>query len=1200
MKRWPLLFEVAAFEWRLMMRNPAFWFIHALHVLVAGGLLYVSGTQATGAISRLDAPFMIIMFTIFVTIHLTFFLSELMGQAVLRDDQTGFGPILRGTPLTPWSYLVGRGLGQLGAFAAILTAIPLGLTLASWLPNLDPALFGALQPWSHLWALVVMSLPLGFLFVAIVFAIASLTRSMTWVNNGIVIFGFGVLIGVCALAARHQDLPAALLDPSGLIALRLANLYMTPSELDTRFPTLSGLFIANRVLWLLVAAAVFTLAVVLFRFEPGERRRSPGKEASPADPGASVPEAPPERLPDPRVDRQTLWAQAFRVMRFETMTLLKDPSFVSFLVLTPLLTEVLLWSVNEQYGVASRPVTRLMVQNLNGTAGWFINFMVVVYGFEVFRRDRAQRMHEIVDATSAPSWLMLLPKLAALSVVAVSVGLAMLVGAISVQLMRGVFELEPLTYLSGFFLPKLVGGIQVACMTVFVLQLLLNEGVGLGLAVFLMALPAYLAWMGVDHGLFRFAAAPDVPLSDMNGQGRFWVARSWFQLYWTLFACQLAVWALAFWRRGEVGPLRVRLAEARRRLAGGPARVWLASGAAFLAVGGVIAWNTCVLNPYLSAGAVEKQQAEAEKTLRRFEDLPQPRIVGVTLKVDLYPRETRAVTDGVYHVENRTGKAISELHVDLNPRLRLERLAFPGARLRTEYREWGHRIYDLTPPLEPGERRDLRFRTVLEERGFVHSAPLTSLVENGTFLDNSDLSPFIGVRHDAFLIDRAKRRKYGLPVVRHAPSPGEARGRDRSLLRPDSDWVTTDLTLTTDSDQTPVAPGYVVSDSTARGRRTVHVRSDVPVQHFFSFQSARYAVARDRVGDIELAVYHHPGHATHVKRMLRAMKLSLRLYSKAFSPYPFRQARIVEFPAYRPFAQSFANTVPYSEDVGFLADVSDPQKIDVVTYVTAHEMAHQWWGHQVTASDQQGGRFLIESLSQYSALLVMEKFYGPEAMRRFLKFELDEYLKGRTTEGTEEVPLSRVENQPYIHYQKGSLALWWLKEVIGAPAINRALASFVKEYAFRPAPYPSSRDLLRHLRREAGPRHEALISDLFETITLLDLRARDPRVTKRPDGRWDVAFTVAARKFRADGRGVETEVPLDEDVDVGVFASEVGSPGYTASDVLVMRRARLHTGTQSVQVTVDREPAYVGVDPYNKRIDRNSDDNLVGVAGTSW
>jgi ABC-2 type transport system permease protein len=49
--------------------------------------------------------------------------------------------------------------------------------------------------------------------------------------------------------------------------------------------------------------------------------------------------------------------------------------------------------------------------------------------------------------------------------------------------------------------------------------------------------------------------------------------------------------------------------------------------------------------------------------------------------------------------------------------------------------------------------------------------------------------------------------------------------------------------------------------------------------------------------------------------------------------------------------------------------------------------------------------------------------------------------------------------------------MWWPKEVVGAKAVNRALSAFVREFAFKSAPYPNSLDLLRHIRREAGPQH---------------------------------------------------------------------------------------------------------------------------------
>src|SRR3546814_4109532 len=102
--------------------------------------------------------------------------------------------------------------------------------------------------------------------------------------------------------------------------------------------------------------------------------------------------------------------------------------------------------------------------------------------------------------------------------------------------------------------------------------------------------------------------------------------------------------------------------------------------------------------------------------------------------------------------------------------------------------------------------------------------------------------------------------------------------------------------------------------------------------------------------------------------------------------------------------------------------------IDYVFYVTAHEVAHQWWAHQVVGANVQGATMLSESLAQYSALMVMEHEYGPRKMRKFLRHELDTYLMSRATERVRELPLALNENQQYIHYNKGSVVFYALRD----------------------------------------------------------------------------------------------------------------------------------------------------------------------------
>jgi aminopeptidase N len=835
-----------------------------------------------------------------------------------------------------------------------------------------------------------------------------------------------------------------------------------------------------------------------------------------------------------------------------------------------------------------------MVDSLAGAFTIIPIIVAIYYAGELVWRDRDRRVHEIVDATPAPDWAFLLPKVVAIALVLLATLLAAVAAALAVQALKGHARFELVHYLTWFVLPSTALAVLFAVLSVFVQVVVPHKF--LGWAVMLLYLVATIALQntGFEHNLYLYAGTPDVPLSDMNGTGRFGRGRNAFLLYWGLVALVLAVLAYGLWPRGAGAPLRARLVRVPQRLRGTPAWLLALAGVAAAGVGGWIYWNTNVLNEYVTTGERERRLAALEKALIGYERVPQPTIVDIRLDVQLFPGAPRAVTHGRYVLENRSGRPLDAVHVRWPERLRLDALALPGAVPAKEYSEHHYRIYRLEPAMAPGERREMTFATTLEQRGFPNSRPLTRIVDNGTFINNTEISPSLGMSRDGLLQERAKRRKYGLPPELRPAKLEEEAARARNALRGDADWVTAEIVVTTDADQTPIAPGTTVGDTTANGRRTVRFRTDAPILPFFSVQSARYAVRRDRWNDVDLAVYHHPAHAYNVERMLAAMKRSLAMFSERFSPYQFKQARILEFPGYATFAQAFANTIPYSETIGFIFNHSaNPEKIDMVTYVTAHEIAHQWWAHQVVPSDQQGATMLIETLAQYSALLVMEDMYGRDQIRRFLKYELDRYLRSRGGEVVEELPLARVENQAYIHYQKGTLAMYWLREVVGEAAVNRALQRLIGQYAFKPAPYPNTRDLLRLLREEAGPAHSALIEDLFERITLYDMKARDAVVGRRDDGRYEVTFTVEGRKLYADGKGRETEAALDEPFDIGVFAAEPGRPEFTSKSVLAFERRTLRTGAQTVTLVVDRPPTHVGVDPYNKRIDRNSDDNVV-------
>jgi aminopeptidase N len=229
--------------------------------------------------------------------------------------------------------------------------------------------------------------------------------------------------------------------------------------------------------------------------------------------------------------------------------------------------------------------------------------------------------------------------------------------------------------------------------------------------------------------------------------------------------------------------------------------------------------------------------------------------------------------------------------------------------------------------------------------------------------------------------------------------------------------------------------------------------------------------------------------------------------------------------------------------------------------------------------------------------MVMKQLYGEDQIRRFLKYELDNYLRSRSGEAIEELPLGRVENQQYIHYRKGSVVMYLLQERLGEDAVNRALRTVLDKYKFKGAPYPRSLDVIQALRAEARtPEDQAMITDLFERITMYDLKAGEPRAVKRADGKWDVSVSVEAKKFYADGKGVEKEAPLAERIEIGLFTAEPGRGSFDRKNVIMMERKPIRSGKQVLKFVTDRKPTHAGVDPYNFYIDRNSADNVVPLA----
>lgn len=1190
--------RIFAFELRYQLRNPVFWVVAILFFLLTFGAMTIDQIQiGSGGNIHKNAPVAIAQTHQILSLFYMFVTTAFVANVIVRDDESGFGSIVRSTRVTKFDYLIARFTGACTAASVSFLAVPLAMWLGSMMPWVDPETLGANRLADYGYAYFVLALPNLFVTAALFFLVATLTRSMMYSYLGVVVFLILYLVVNTVLRSRPELRDAgSYVEPFGLAAVGNVTRYWTATERNLQAPGLAGVILANRAIWAGVGLVALVLAHARFRFaERGvSKRRLRKQEKREAKLAATAPLVV-SSLPAARPDAAA-WTRLLARCRFEMALVFKSPAFIVLLLIGVFNAMGGLLFSGEMYGTPSRLLTFAVIPVLLGAFGIFPIIIAIYYAGELVWRDRERKMHEIIDATPLPNWAYMVPKsLAVAGVLAASV-LVSIVAAVVLQLIRGQDVLELGQYFGWYLLPMTIDMTILAILAVFVQAVSPNKYVGWGIMVVYLVATITLTQIGFEHPLYNYGTTGIQRFSDINGAAVGGAVGWWLRLYWAAFAVILAVLAHLLWRRGTEVHLAPRLRRVPRGLAG-PAGAILGIAVVVAAVtGGWLYWNMNVLNTYRTQDDADLLMANYEKKYLKYEGIKQPSLTDIKLDVQLFPSELRAETHGTYRVLNDTKAPLSVLHVRLPDfETKLVSVELPGAKLVMDDPTVQYRIYRFDTPLAPGATTTLRFHTRRWQRGIRATGDDTRLVANGTFLNNTEIAPQIGMNRDALLSDPVKRRKYGLPSELRMPKLEDLSATARNGLM-NASWVRSDITVTTDADQVPMAPGREVAQSTANGRRTARFVSGAPIVAFFSVQSARYAVKTRDADGVRLSVYSDPRHTWNVDRMLEAMQLSLGYFRRNFGPYQFDHARILEFPGYASFAQSFAGTIPYSEGIGFVADVRDPEDIDYVTYVTAHEVAHQYWGHQINPAAMQGDTLLVESLAQYSALMVMKQLYGEDKIRRFLKYELDSYLRSRGGERIEELPLDRVENQPYIHYRKGSVVLYLLQDRLGEDRVNRMLAGLLDKYRFKGAPYARSTEVVNgYLSLARNPAERELVLDMLDRITIYDLKAKSAQVKPLPGGRFETTLTVEAGKFHASGKGAEKATPLDDTIDIGLFDQRPGLGAFAAKDVISMERREVRTGVQQIRVISTRRPAFAGIDPYNKYVDRNSDDNVVPV-----
>ncbi|MGB7728650.1 MAG: hypothetical protein WBL50_11495, partial [Candidatus Acidiferrum sp.] len=914
-----MFWQVAWFEIRFWLRSWMLWIFLLIVALLIGSVVSSDEVVAGFSLSNIyrNAPYAITFLYAALGVFSVLTTIAFVNFAALRDFHYNTHQIMFSTPVRRRDLLLGRFFGATLISAIPMMGISLGILLAKYMPWVDAERWEAVDWTAHLKSILLFALPDTFVAAAILFAVA-----VTWRKEIASFVAVILLLTVRAVTfallqdSQRQRL-VSLFDPFGVNTFAVVTKYWTIAEKNTLSVSLSGLLLWNRLLWIGVGCVVFAFAYARFSFAD---RRTKNLALEPDEQPAPVP------LAAPVLHRQlkdSSWAKFVGSFRIHFGGMAKNTVFLVIVMIASLFCIAAL-AVNSTTLLNNHtfPVTYQIIDVIRDNLSFFLIVVITYFAGALVWKDRDERVDEIADATPTPEWVSYGARLATLVAMVMVIQAAALAAGIVDQAVHGYHRFQLGLYIDELLIRDGSWFVFLAILAFLIQVLAPNKYVGYFVFITFYFANDFL-WhpLNVATNLVQFAGRPSVIYSDFFGDAPYRSAWNWFTLYWLLFCMLLAIASVMFWPRGRQERWQARSRIAALRFSSG----WKTGAAfsllAFAACGCWIWYNTKVLNHLQGPKDLERVQAEYEKTYKPLEKLPQPRVRSVKYAVDVFPSHRNVNIRADEVIYNPYSHPLEEIHFSMDPDYDTS-IDIPGAALVKDDRRLAYRIYHFASPMQPGEERTMHFTVESKNRGFENNVSNLEIVQNGTFLD-SLVAPVIGYDYLRELGDAVERKKYGLEEVDLMPKLERNCTDDcrDSYLPGHSDWIDISAVISTTPDQTAIAPGSLVREWQQDGRRYFEYKLDHPSMNMYCFVSGRYEIARQEWNGIQLEVYYLKEQPWNVARMMNSMKKSLDYYIKNFGPYEHKEARIVEFPRVANFAQSFPGTMPYSESIGFIANL---------------------------------------------------------------------------------------------------------------------------------------------------------------------------------------------------------------------------------------------------------------------------------------
>jgi len=1162
--------------------------IFAILFLTLGVFVGRQGFAPTGV--NFNAVYQVYFYTNIITLGSVFITMFFAISAMLRDKQHNMESLIYSSAITKaqyfWSRFTGTFIFSVLAFSPFLLGYFLGLNFS----DLDPARISDFQIMTYLQPLLYMVIPNIFICSTIIFSVSTLTKNSTATYVSAVfiymlyfvssIFLNSPLMAQSVPASPESMAIAAVADPFGIAAFYEQTQYWTPFQKNTQLLSLSGLFLKNRIVWILVSLGFLFITYKLFSFRKITKKvKKESKNKN--DKQDLLAYKPIKGLHNFKAQKQAFFA----LLKIELKSVFRSLPFIAILLMWIFIVFSELYSTvisGGEYGVSVYPFTNQLIDLLVDPLSIFSLILIVFYSSEIIWKERSLNFNLILDATPTKNWVFFLSKFSALlllPIILITSGILMSM-LFQVSLNYTNFELGVYASLFYYYGTQLV----VFCVIAFFVNtLVMNKYMGMGIFGLIVLLSLNSGFLGLEHPLTSPGFLPRPGYNNMNGYQGVSSLFDHLAVYWLAIGFLLVILSFKIWNRGVVATFTMKVKRLKYGWSKLQKLAFTFFTLVFMGAGSLVIYNTTIVNEYDTVSDQLDFRENYERQFKQYESLERPITTSRKTEVDIYPKESSYAVKANYILKNKSDKPLSQIFI--TERIALKNVAIENATLIQQDAAFGIYLFEFKKALQPND--SVRFTYELEKtlKGYDED---NTIVENGSYITHRNFEPVLGYGTGLEIRNKAERQKRGL-TKRVVTQELAAHIVSEDVK---NEKIRFETIVSTSKDQTAISSGTLLKEWSKNDRNYYHYKSANKIMPIVGYFSANYETQKTVHKGISIEQYYDANHNFNIDQIESSIKATLDYCQENFGTYNFEHVRIAEVPSHWSFGGfAHAGVISMVEDRLYLSDVSNSETFNLVAKRTIHEVAHQWWGHTLLAKPVAGGSLFVEGFAKYTEAVILEKLYGKKALYELSDNARRRYFSGRAFSGATEPPVYMVTGQNYIAYGKAYTVLMGLRDLIGEKQVNHVLKTLTNKYRAINKLEINSIEFLDEIYRATPNEHHTLIDDWFKKVITYDLAIEESSYKELSDGTYEVSVNLNAKRFETLNNGEARQIEIDEPIKIGIFTLH---PSNVKDDnsILYYESNQINKEISEIKLIVKEKPVYVSIDPFGTRTDENLTNNI--------